>query len=330
MDHNLIRGAKVIINDWMNITDKSRLLIVTTDEHLFEAQTLEECALALGAKVEIMKMEKAGMQVGVYFDENENVFDDFDSIIGACEYSLVTTRAAKKAISLGHHFLSLPLSTNNGKSMLSYDFITMDTSVSRRKAMAIMKAIENAKKIRVKTELGTDITFGMEGRKPGFFNGNVYDGNGYSSASMEVYIPIVETMTNGKLILDGSYGYIGRVLNPFEIIFKDGRIVYIEKCDAGKKLDDYIALYNDPEMYVAAEFGIGVNSKSRCCGDCYIEDESSYRTFHIGFGRNLALGGIHEASGHYDLVTLRPDIYFDDVMIMEKGQIIIPGFNAFE
>lgn len=328
MNKNLIRGAKIIINDWMNITKDSKVLIVTTDEHLYEAQALENCTKEIGAYVEIMLVEKSGMQVGVYFDEHEDVFDGFDSVIGACEYSLVTTRAVKKAIRNGNHFLSLPLSTNNGESMLCYDFITMDPVISRRKADVIMKYIKNSSVIRVITELGSDITFGMKDRKPGFFNGNVYDGDGYSSSSMEVYIPIEETKTNGKLILDGSYGYIGRVINPFEITFKDGKIVDIEDSESGKKLKDYIELYNDPEMYVAAEFGIGLNSKSRCCGDCYIEDESAYGTFHIGFGRNLALGGVHEASGHYDLVTLHPDIYFDNVKIMEHGHIIIPEFRC--
>lgn len=329
MNDNLMRGARIVIRDWMNISSGNRVLIVTTNEHLFEAKALEECAKKCNAYVEIMLVEKSGMQVGMFFDENENVFDGFDSVIGACEYSLVTTRAAKRTIQSGNHFLSLPLSTNNGESMLCYDFMTMDTTISRRKAAVIMKYIRNASQIRVITELGSDISFGMKNRKPGFFNGNVYDGNGYSSASMEVYIPIEETMTNGKLILDGSYGYIGRVLNPFEITFENGRIVHIENSESGNRLRDYISLYNDPEMYVAAEFGIGMNSKSRCCGDCYIEDESAYGTFHIGLGRNLALGGVHEASGHYDLVALHPDIYFDNVKIMDCGNIIIPEFSAF-
>lgn len=77
-------------------------------------------------------------------------------------------------------------------------------------------------------------------------------------------------------------------------------------------------------MYVAGEFGIGLNSYSKCRGKCYIEDESAYGTFHIGFGRNIALGGVHEATSHFDLVALEPDIYADNRKIMEKGKIIIP------
>lgn len=324
---NLQRGANIVIKSWMNIKNGDKLLIITTDNHLYEAEALKKCALELNASVEIMIVEKTGKQVGVYFDENENAFDGFDSIIGACDYSLVTTKAAKKAINDGRHFLSLPLATNNGMSMLCFDFMTMDTEISRLRAFVIMNFIEKSSLIRVTTELGTDLRFGMKGRKPGFFNGCVEDGNGFSSASIEVYIPIEETKTNGTLILDGSYGYIGRVLNPFAIEFKDGKIVEIEDNEDGDKLKKFLEEYNDEDMYVASEFGIGLNSKARCFGDCYIEDESAFGTFHIGFGRNLALGGHHEATGHFDLVCHKPNIYFDNIKIMEKGKITIPEFR---
>lgn len=66
-----------------------------------------------------------------------------------------------------------------------------------------------------------------------------------------------------------------------------------------------------------------VNTHSRCAGNCYIEDESTYGTFHIGFGRNIALGGVQDASGHYDLVTHAPCIYVDNRMIMDHGQLTV-------
>ncbi len=86
----------------------------------------------------------------------------------------------------------------------------------------------------------------------------------------------------------------------------------------------FLARFHDPEnMVVAAEFGIGLNTHSRCAGNCYIEDESTYGTFHIGFGRNIALGGVQDASGHYDLVTHAPCIYVDNRMIMDHGQLTV-------
>ena len=58
-------------------------------------------------------------------------------------------------------------------------------------------------------------------------------------------------------------------------------------------------------------------------GNCYIEDESALGTFHIGFGRNLALGGSWQASGHFDLTAHKPDVYADGHKIIHNGQIIV-------
>jgi len=308
----------------MRIKRSDKLLIVTSDKYILEASVLKKYALKRKASVDMMIMEKAGIQVGVFFDENEMIFDDYTAIIGATDYSLVTTRAAKRAIEKGNRFLSLPLYVNNQKSMLSYDFITMDTKKSKMMSKVIMKYIDNSSMIHITTKLGTDLKVFKRGRTAGFFNGVVKDGKGYSSASFEVYVPIEETKTEGIMVVDGSLGYIGRPSEPIEIKFYQGKIIDIEQNSSGMLLNKYIDKYNDINMFVASEFGIGLNSYSKCEGNCYIEDESAYGTFHIGFGRNLALGGVHEASGHFDLVSLEPDIYADNRKIMQQGRIIIP------
>ena len=128
-------------------------------------------------------------------DRNETIFDPYTAIIAATEYSLVTTRAAKRAIQKKKKFLSLPLSTNDGKSMLTYEFLAMDTKKSRLMAKIVMKYLRQSSKVHITTPAGTDLSIGKSGRKPGFFNGVLKDGKGYSSASIEVYVPIEETKT---------------------------------------------------------------------------------------------------------------------------------------
>lgn len=328
-EQKLERGAEIVIRNWLQLKRRERLLIITDKTHLSEAQVLRHVAAELGSHVDTMVVEKQGIQVGVFFDQHVDVFDDYQAIIGASDYSLVTTKAAKRAIKRGEKFLSLPLSTNTDKSMLSYDFMTMDTKKSKMMAQIIMKYLEGAGEVKVTTAAGTNLKFYKRHRSPGFFNGVVKDGKGYSSASIELYIPIEETMTSGTMILDGSYGYLGKVEQPFLILFDNGRITKIEDSASGRKLKKYLEEYHDDKMYVAAELGIGLNSLSQCRGECYIEDESAYGTFHIGFGRNLALGGVQEASGHFDLVAREPDIYADNRKIMERGKIILPEPNIY-
>lgn len=324
MSQNIKRGARIVIEEWMRVKRWDKLLIVTTREHLEELNVLRECAKGQVRSVNSLVVEETGKHVGVFFDMNEEVFDPYSAIIAATDYSLVTTKAAKRAIQKHKKFLSLPLSTNDGRSMLEYDFMTMDTKKSRLMANVIMKYLRHCTRIHVTTPAGTDLKIYKGNRTPGFFNGVTRDGKGYSSASIEVYVSIVETETEGIMVLDGSLGYIGRAGEPTKILFQKGRISRIEETPTGLRLRQYMEDYKDPRIYIGGEFGIGLNSYSQCLGNCYIEDESTYGTFHIGLGRNLALGGQQNANGHFDLVCLEPDIYTDNRQIMQQGKIIIP------
>lgn len=329
MTQNMERGARIVVREWVRVRPWDRLLIVTDRKHMEEAQQLRRQALGRARSANILIVENKGRYAGVFFDENEDIFAPYTAVIAATEYSLVTTKAAKKAIEKRKKFLSLPLSTNNGKSMLEFDFLTMDTKKSRLMAKVIMKYLKHSTKIRITTKAGTDLEIGKKGRNPGFFNGVLRDGRGYSSASIEVYIPIQETQTEGVMILDGSLGYIGRAEEPTRIVFREGRICEIEDTPTGIRLKKYMESYHDRRIYVAGELGIGLNSCAACLGNCYIEDESAYGTFHIGVGRNIALGGVQNARGHFDLVCMDPDIYTDNRKIMEEGKIIIPEPNVY-
>lgn len=318
-----LRGAKIIIENWLCLKENDRLLIVTDSGHKEEAQLLKEVAQASGSKADISLAQTKGKLVGVYYDANPYAFSDYDFIVGATDYSLITTLAAKHAIKEGKKFLSLPLHTNDGRSMLEYDFLLCDTDKSRQLAQKLAKRLHNARIIHVTTARGTDIYFYKKDRHAKFFNGKVHDCEGYSSASVEVYVPIEEDKTHGTLVADGSYGYIGKIETPFNVTFSHGRITEIEDSPYGNILKSFIEDYKDDKMYTAGEFGIGLNPLSRCDGNCYIEDESSLGTFHIGLGRNLALGGSWEANGHFDITVHKPDVYADGCKIMHSGQIII-------
>ena len=222
MTPNMERGARIIIHEWVRVKAWDKVLIVTSKEHQAEAKALEMQARKKTRSVNTLIVENKGRHVGIFFDDNEAVFDPYTAIIAATEYSLVTTKAAKRAIQKHKKFLSLPLSTNDGRSLLEFDFLLMDTKKSRMMAKLFMKYLRSSGKVHVTTPAGTDMMFYKENRNPGFFNGVLRDGKGYSSSSIEVYVPIEETKTEGIMVLDGSLGYIGRADEPTRIIFNGG------------------------------------------------------------------------------------------------------------
>lgn len=217
MEQAIQHGADVIIRDWVRLRAGERILIVSSQKYAVEVAAMQQAAQAVGSVADVLMLDDLHEQVGQYFDDREDAFDPYNAVIGAAEYSLITTRAVKRVIARRNRFLSLPLSTSNGQSLLSYDFLNMSLPKSRIMASIIMACYQNASHIHVTTELGTNLDFNIEGRVPGFFNGCCHDGKGLSSASVEVYVAPVESDTNGTLILDGSMGYIGIVDSPVRV-----------------------------------------------------------------------------------------------------------------
>ena len=213
--------------------------------------------------------------------------------------------------------------TNDGSCIFEREFIRMSPKLAKKMGKPVARSITDANEVVVKTKKGTNVAFSAKGRNAGIFAGSCTRKGKIASSSFEVYVPIVETVTKGRVIADGSLGYLGKISNPIELIFEAGYLVEINGGEDAFRLKKYMESFGDKEIYCAAELGIGLNTKSKCDGICYIEDESTYGTFHIGFGRNIALGGKHEARGHFDIVTHSPDIFVDEVVIMENGEFII-------
>jgi leucyl aminopeptidase (aminopeptidase T) len=144
----------------------------------------------------------------------------------------------------------------------------------------------------------------------------------FASASFEVYVPVEETMTEGCALVDGSLGYLGRLGGPFPIRVEGGRLTDIGPGEDGERLAAFLRSFGDDRLYHVSELGFGMNYRAHCDGNCYIEDESAYGTFHLGFGRNVTLGGPFEAAGHFDIVFHKPTVFADNRMLMENGQLV--------
>ncbi len=320
---SLEKGAQIVMNDWCRIKPGEHVLIISDQHHFAESTALWAAAEQLMANVVLLTIPESTTLPVSLFNSMLDFLAHSDVIVGATNYSLITTRAVREVLKRGSRFLSLPLATNDGRSALTYNFMEMNPYVAKSIADPMLAVLHKADTIRVTTALGTDLHFGKKGREAGIFYGIADQPGMVGSSSFEIYIGIEETLTNGIAIVDGSLGYIGLPKEPLTVRFEDGKLVEVEDTAAGNDFRQYVEHFDDPGMYVAGEFGIGLNEFSHCNGNCYIEDESTYGTFHIGMGRNLALGGIHDAAGHFDLVFHKPDIYADDTLIMKNGQVVV-------
>ncbi|MBQ6560490.1 MAG: aminopeptidase [Erysipelotrichaceae bacterium] len=321
---NIDKGVSIILHDWLNVRKDELIHFITDEKHLKEAEAIGRWADGADAVLKTTVLPSHVIQDGEVIEKMVGILSNENVIIGATNYSFITTNAIKTAVSNGARFLSIPLSCTDGTSLLENDFILMNTNEAKRNARKLISYINGAERIRVTTKLGTDLSLSIKGRKPGSFYGQARRSKETASASFEVYVAPMEDSMNGVLYLDASIGYVGLVKNPIRIVYKDGTMISAEsEGDDAEKLLNYIDSFHDRTMYKPGEFGIGLNKRSRVRGVCYIEDESTYSTFHIGMGRNIALGGVQEAAGHFDIVTNRPNIYIDDMLIMKEGEIFI-------
>ncbi len=318
----LSEGARIVIRDWLRLKAGESLSIISDELHTLEALEMRDQAAAAGASPILVIVPSDSPQSGELFDQRCVAFMAANAILGATHNSIMTTRAIHDAVRAGSRFLSLPLATNDGLSLLTSDMMTMDPARAELLAARVKPVLAGARMVHVTTEAGTDLTCSALDRSWNLFSG-VCDRSGVStSVSFEISVSLVENRTEGVLVLDGSMGYIGLVEAPIRLRYEAGRLVDIETNRSGRQLADYLKTFGDERMFVAGEFGIGLNEKARCAGNSYIEDESAYGTFHIGMGRNIALGGKHYANGHFDLVALRPDLYVDDTQIMKNGALL--------
>ena len=321
MDSQLIDGARIIVGSWLRLRKNEKLLILFDQKYLDEAEALAECALEAEAVTTLQVLEEI-----VADPAKKAAFGDllmqYDVAVGASDFSLITTRHVIKAARTGTRFLSLPLVTLNGKSMLTYDFIRMDPYETRAMAECLIPIFEANDTIHVTSKAGTDIWFRYRNRKTSALYGLADEPGTIASASFEIYIPIEEDQTHGRMVLDGSMGQIGLVKEQVLLKYENGHMTEIQDNPEGARLRNYIDKFGDDRLHITAEFGLGLNKLSRLVGDCYIEDESAYGTFHIGHGRNLSLGGQQDAAGHYDLVVRDPTIFVGEVEIMRHGSLL--------
>ena len=71
-----------------------------------------------------------------------------------------------------------------------------------------------------------------------------------------------------------------------------------------------------------AELGIGTNEGATIIGDT-LNDEKVLGTTHIALGDNINYGGRVDSDLHLDCVLTNASLYLDDVLIVDKGNIVV-------
>lgn len=232
--------------------------------------------------------------------------------------SLSHTKARKKACKNGARIVTMPgITKSTVNRALNIDYRKLKKIDSK-----LADIIDNGNKVRIKTKLGTDIGFSINGRKAYGRESGIYDKKGsYGNLPTgEIFVAPVEKSANGVFVADASFAGIGKLKNPLKIYVKRGYAVNLKGVNA-KKMEGLLDSVGKEGRNIA-ELGIGTNEKAKITGNV-LEDEKVKGTCHIALGNNTGFGGKVSVQLHLDGIIKNPTIFVDKKKIMGNGKLII-------
>lgn len=311
-------AAMAALKDYMGVKPNESVLIVTDETRREIGLALLEAGQHLAQEAFLVEMKSREANGQEPPKAIADMMKQVDVVVCPTLRSLTHTNARREAAALGVRVGTMPgITIGTMARCLSADAKRIvdlsDKFVAR---------LQGVKEIRVVTEKGTDITMPIEGRKVLPSTGVLTEkGASGNMPSGEVYLAPVEGKSQGVVVVDGSMAGIGMISTPIRIEVKDG---YAEQITGGEEADRLIGLLEKAgrDSRAVAEFGVGTNYKAILTGDI-LEDEKVMGTIHIAFGNNVSMGGTITVSSHLDGLVKDPDVYFDGVLVMEKGKSLV-------
>ncbi len=246
------------------------------------------------------------------------LMQEVDVIVVPMSKSITHTNARREASRLGVRIATMPGIDED----MMIRCLSADPNKILKTTEKVAKRLEGVSTVRVTTDLGTDVTMSIKGRRIIQSTGILKKiGESGNLPSGEVYLAPVEKQINGTIVFDGSVAGIGMLKEPIKLTVEEGYAMDIEGGEEAKILFETLNQVGR-KAFAIGEFGIGTNYKAKITGKI-LEDEKVLGTVHFAFGNNLSMGGKVNVEIHIDGIVTKPNVYFDDALVMEKGELLI-------
>ncbi|MCG8481736.1 MAG: aminopeptidase, partial [Clostridia bacterium] len=303
---NIVEIAKKVFITCMGVKAGEKILILTDNEKIELASYFEQASRSLGMDTTLVEINN---QKGGEPPENAcKALKGADVCLMITTNSYTHTKARVEANNRGCRIASLPgISKEIVKKTFGADYEEIE-----RISTNLSDMMSAAKRIRLITQLGTDISFNIEGRKGIADTGKLDEFGAFGNLPAgEAMIAPVENVSTGTVVIDGVICTVGIPKQPIILTIKDGKIVNI-KNDEGK-LHSFMSNFAE-NIDKVAEFGIGTNKLAEIINNPLV-DEKVFSTVHLGFGNNLFMGGNQNCNIHFDMIIKEPTVYLDDICI---------------
>ncbi|MEK3902186.1 aminopeptidase [Paenibacillus sp. FSL R7-0179] len=303
-----------VLKDCLGLASGELLAVVADDDKRDLAESVYEAGKRLGAESMLLVMQprsRSGEEPPAPVAE---AMAKADVAVCITTHSMTHTAARKQAAAAGTRVATMPGITDD---MFSNGAITADYGQVKALTEQVAALLSAGSRVRVEKE-GLVLSFSIDGRE-GILSTGLYLNPGESGnlPSGEAYIAPLEGTASGQIKVDGSVAGIGALDGPMVLTVEDGRLIHADGEHGVKLLD----MLGNGDGRLLGEFGIGTNNKARITG-VVLEDEKVYGTIHVAFGSNNTFGGVVAAGVHIDAVVMKPDVYIDDKLIMQAGELL--------
>lgn len=189
----------------------------------------------------------------------------------------------------------------------------------------VVEMTKKAKKMRIKTPAGTDVSFNNVARRPVTLESGYADTPGPHFLSGQIgWAPDFQSI-NGVIAYDGSLSPpIGLLKEPVKLHVKKGKIEKIEGEKEAVQFESWLKGFKDSNMLAMAHVCYGFHPGAKLTGNI-LEDERVWGATEWGIGN---VGPMYlppngkKAASHTDGICLNSSVWLDDMQLTDKGKII--------
>lgn len=208
----------------------------------------------------------------------------------------------------------------------------IDLKALREFMTTVVDMTFEAKKMRITTPAGTDVSF-ENARRPITNESDASTPGAHFLLGQIGWAPLEESI-EGTIVFDGSFSGggkadLGILTNPIRLLVQKGKIVDIVGKDQANLMKEWLAGLNDERMYNLAHVCYGFNPGANLSGLC-TEDERVWGSteWGIGYQGPFFKGSLGDAVTHADGICLNSSVWLDDTQILDQGNVIEPKLAA--
>lgn len=337
-DEKFNLGISNSVRVCMNITQADKVLVITDLKTLAIGKALTAESNKIGAQSRLVKLEEFGIRPMTevpppLIKELADFKPTVTFFAAEGQQGEVKMRMALKGdIRRTFTKLGLPMPRHGHMigitDRLIREGMTADYVEINRLTLEILELVKEAKKIRVTSQKGTDVTATFNPNYKWVPCHGLYHSDGDWGNLPEGEVFTCPQTLDGMIVADVLGDYFspkyGVLDPPLTITVKDGMVEDVS-CQDQVIADEFMAYLKSSENGLrAGEFAIGTNIAVSELSGNLLQDEK-IPGIHIAFGNPLGpeTGTDWTSDVHVDVVPVNCTIHLDDKMIMENGAFVI-------